>query len=79
MRGVFEQMVQPLRTLVLASFILLLAPAILVADKGFWAFQPVRKLELPAVRDGSWPRSPIDHCVLAAFEAKGRKCQAFPR
>ena len=36
-----------------------------------WSFiTPVRP-ELPAVRNESWPRSPIDHFVLARLEAAG--------
>ncbi len=39
--------------------------------KKHWAFQPVRKPALPAVRDGRWPLSPVDHFVLAKLEAGG--------
>jgi hypothetical protein len=38
-----------------------------------WAFQPVRRPEVPAVRDRSWVHSPIDAFVLAQFEQNGLK------
>jgi cytochrome c553 len=41
------------------------------AEKKFWAFQPVRKPDLPAVRLTAWPRSPIDRFILAGLETKG--------
>ena len=34
-----------------------------------WAYQPMRKSALPAVRDESWPQSPIDDFVLVGLEA----------
>jgi hypothetical protein len=40
-------------------------------QRKFWAFQPVRKPELPEVRRASWVRSPIDRFILASLEAKG--------
>ncbi len=36
----------------------------------FWSFQPVKPVPPPAIRDTSWPRSRIDHFVLAGLEAK---------
>ena len=44
-------------------------------DEGrkFWAFQPVKKPWLPAVRTTSWPRGDIDRFVLEALEAKNLK------
>ncbi|MDW8221456.1 MAG: DUF1553 domain-containing protein [Gemmatales bacterium] len=36
-----------------------------------WAFQPLRLATVPQVRNVSWPRSEIDHFLLAAMEAKG--------
>src|SRR5437868_12428425 len=36
-----------------------------------WAFQPLPdKVAVPAVRDESWPRQPVDHFVLARLEAE---------
>jgi len=43
-----------------------------VADgRGFWAFQPVVRPQLPAVRDMSLAATPIDRFVVAALEEKG--------
>jgi hypothetical protein len=39
--------------------------------KSHWAFQPVRKPELPAVRNKEWVATPIDSFVLARLENKG--------
>jgi mono/diheme cytochrome c family protein len=41
------------------------------ARRRHWAFRPVRKPALPAVRDASWVRTPIDAFVRAGLEAKG--------
>ena len=40
-------------------------------QREFWAFQPVTRPALPAVRDGAWTRSPIDYFVLAKLAEKG--------
>jgi len=39
--------------------------------RAFWAFQPVRKPPVPAVRDRAWPKSAIDSFLLANMEAAG--------
>jgi hypothetical protein len=59
-----------------ALFALLLAAGPLCAanpDKArdHWSFQPVRRPAVPAVRDRSWARSPVDSFVLARLEAAG--------
>jgi hypothetical protein len=36
-----------------------------------WAFQPVRRPALPAVRNAAWPRTSVDRFILARLEAKG--------
>jgi len=36
-----------------------------------WAYQPITRPRLPAVRQTEWPRNPIDHFVLAQLEAAG--------
>lgn len=36
-----------------------------------WAWRPLQRPEVPAVRDASWPRSPVDHFVLARLEQHG--------
>jgi mono/diheme cytochrome c family protein len=35
-----------------------------------WAFQPVRKVEPPDVKDTSWPHGPIDRFILAKLEER---------
>ncbi|MBI4902035.1 MAG: PSD1 domain-containing protein [Acidobacteria bacterium] len=42
-------------------------------QRAWWAFQPVRKPALPAVKDKTWARVPVDQFVLAALESKGLK------
>jgi hypothetical protein len=39
--------------------------------KQHWAWQPLRALSPPAVRDASWPRGDIDRFILARLEQKG--------
>jgi hypothetical protein len=41
------------------------------AAKDFWAFQPVKAVEPPAVRDLSAVKSPVDRFILARLEAVG--------
>lgn len=38
-----------------------------------WAFKPVQPTPEPAVKDATWPLSPLDNFVLAKLEAKGLK------
>jgi len=38
-----------------------------------WAFQPVRKPEVPSVRDAEWVRNEVDRFVLSRLEARGLK------
>jgi mono/diheme cytochrome c family protein len=42
-------------------------------QRSWWAFQPVRKPDLPAVRDAAWRVRPVDRFVAAALEKKGLK------
>ena len=37
--------------------------------RAWWAYQPVKSAEPPAVKDAKWPREPIDYFVLAKQEA----------
>ncbi|MEY2822125.1 MAG: hypothetical protein RL105_1697 [Verrucomicrobiota bacterium] len=39
----------------------------------FWAFQPVTDPPVPAVKDTTWSRDPLDRFLLAKLEAKGLK------
>jgi hypothetical protein len=40
---------------------------------GHWAFQPVRKLDPPVVREREWVRNPIDQFILAKLETANLK------
>ncbi len=37
----------------------------------FWSFQPIKDPTVPKGKDASWPRTPIDHFILARVEASG--------
>jgi mono/diheme cytochrome c family protein len=41
------------------------------AQKAFWAFQPVKPVRPPPVRDERWVKSPVDRFILARLEAAG--------
>jgi len=43
------------------------------AEKNFWAFRKFSDPPLPAVKDGSWVKSPIDRFILAKLEAQKLK------
>jgi hypothetical protein len=36
-----------------------------------WAFRPIKEGPPPAVKDATWPRTPVDHFVLAKLEERG--------
>jgi cytochrome c553 len=40
-------------------------------QKQFWAFQPVKTVTPPAVKDTLWARTPLDRFILARLEAAG--------
>jgi hypothetical protein len=40
-------------------------------QRKFWSFQPVRKPEIPTVKNKSWVKTPIDNFVLARLEKEG--------
>ena len=40
---------------------------------GHWAWQPVRRLPVPVVHAGKWPRNEVDHFVLHRLEERGLK------
>ena len=42
-------------------------------QRKFWSFQPVRKPEIPAVKDQSWAKNPLDHFILRRLEERGLK------
>jgi hypothetical protein len=41
------------------------------AARKFWSFQPLASVAPPAVKQGNWPRTPVDRFVLAKMEASG--------
>ena len=41
------------------------------ADRKFWSFQPLAKVEPPPVQHEEWCRTPIDHFIVAKLEEKG--------
>src|SRR5262245_35402155 len=41
------------------------------AEPSLWSLQPVRKPEVPAVRDSAWVSTPIDRFVLSKMESAG--------
>ena len=41
------------------------------AGRDHWAWQPVRRVSPPAVRNGDWSSHPVDNFILAGLEAKG--------
>ncbi len=42
-----------------------------VAGRQHWAYQPIRRPPVPAVKDASWPAGDIDRFILARLEAQG--------
>ncbi len=42
-----------------------------VEAKKFWAFAPLQRTSLPAVKDTAWCRTPLDHFLRARQEAAG--------
>src|SRR5271169_5600626 len=43
------------------------------AQKNYWAFQPVKKSPVPAVKNKAWVKNPIDAFVLAKLEENDLK------
>ena len=41
--------------------------------KEHWAWQPLREVKAPAVKDAGWARDDVDRFILATLEAKGLK------
>lgn len=42
-------------------------------DKEYWAYRPLQRGGLPAVKDAAWVRTPLDRFLLAKMEARGVK------
>jgi mono/diheme cytochrome c family protein len=47
------------------------AGSTVLARKSHWAFRPVHRPALPAVRDTAWAQTALDRFILARLEAKG--------
>jgi len=41
------------------------------AEREFWSFRPVQKVELPSVQNKFWIRTPVDRFILSKLENKG--------
>jgi len=41
------------------------------ADRAYWAYRPVQRPDIPAVKQKEWVRNPLDAFILAKIEAKG--------
>ena len=46
-------------------------PEITAGDRDYWAFRPVIRPEVPAVKNPTWVRTPIDAFILSKLESKG--------
>ena len=42
----------------------------LAEGRRFWSFQPLKHAPLPKVKDAAWPKTSIDHFILAKLEEK---------
>ncbi|MCW3096279.1 MAG: Planctomycete cytochrome [Chthonomonadaceae bacterium] len=51
----------------------IIPPQVNAETMKFWAFQPVKRSKVPAVKNAAWVRSPIDAFILAKLEGKGLK------
>jgi hypothetical protein len=52
-------------------------PTVTPEDRKFWSFTPLKKTEIPHVKNVAWCRTPIDHFVLKALEDKGISANAI--
>ena len=43
------------------------------SSKTHWAWQPLTSRRLPAVKDRTWAKTPVDNFILAKLEEKGLK------
>ena len=42
-----------------------------IEAKDYWAYQPLKKVSPPAVKNSAWVKKPIDAFILSKLEAKG--------
>ncbi|MFM1872157.1 MAG: hypothetical protein RL398_1579 [Planctomycetota bacterium] len=57
----------------IAPLLLLAAASVGQESDGWWAYRPLQRPDLPAVRDAGWARTEVDRFVLAGLEARGLK------
>ena len=59
---------------VVAGMVLLLTwSAMAASPESHWAFQSLRRVEPPAVRDAAWGQTPVDRFILSKIEAASLK------
>src|SRR6185369_16297704 len=49
----------------------IIEPPITEGERGHWAFQPIKRGDLPAVKNSAWVRNDVDQFILAKLEAAG--------
>ena len=57
--------------LALAGFVAWSEEKVAQSKSDHWAFKPAVRPAVPAVKNRSWPRNPIDYFVLARLEKEG--------
>ena len=40
------------------------------SDRQFWSFAPLRRIQIPTIRNAAWVRTPVDRFIRAAQESK---------
>ena len=50
-------------------------PQLTAHDRQHWAFRPAVACRVPAVRTGSWVRTPVDSFILARLVKRQRGCK----
>src|SRR5258708_18763851 len=46
-------------------------PPLTAADREHWAFRPLVRPKIPALKDDNWCRTPVDRFIFAKLEAAG--------
>jgi len=59
-----------LALLALAGFVAWSEEKVGQSKRDHWAFKPAVRPTVPAVKNRTWPRNPIDNFVLARLEAE---------
>src|SRR5262249_37482510 len=45
-------------------------------DRRHWSYRPLKSVDPPIVKDGTWCRTPIDRFIVAGLEARGIRANA---